>query len=399
MGIPHFEDLTPADLYEIIKDDLVITSKLDGSFIAFGYDADMRFYTERKSGQRYYSVEEWPLEGWCNGFRQAHVVLENYLERLHVAWNKAGRYARSTCEIIWGHQPNVVEYGAMNRILLHDNSNFSPDPFECNIGVTQLKSDGRKAWTVREDLKWSIQAIRTKKYKLAKEDIKGLLEWLDRPSIIAPYTRREVLEFKLNRRPTGYTKEAWQTTMPLIKAERELLRDNYFKKMTAIRKEILAYLNSHLYFETITTVTLGEGFVCVGHGGVIFKLINREWFKPANDFVHRARYALIGGRRPARSSFESRTRNWPLDKRLKRLEVLRRRYLVHHHKLKFTYNGGTRLGDLSYSDEIHDRVLMLFYDLRERLKDGRAGVQGEHSANLPGGDSSNITVAGPSVKS
>lgn len=398
MGIPHIEDLTPDQLEVITQAKLLrLTSKIDGSFLAFGVDADNQFYTERKGGQRYYHVEDWPMEGWSLGFRQAHVALENFLDALREL-GKAGRCSRATCEVILGSQPNVVEYTHDNQIVIHPGANFDSAAMTCVVSLGHMATDGREEWSTRHEIEWNISVLSVRDWKkFPTEEAQFILDWLDLPSRIKPYTMRQVLAFKFNRKPEGYTKEAWKTTLPLLKEERERVREAYAYHMGVLRRKCLVSLNQNISYETVPSHTMSEGYVVSGVDGTLFKIINREWFKPANDFVHWVRYALIGGRRPDRPSFESRTRHWALEKRLDRLEVLRQRYLRRRHELQFKHDAGPRVGDLHYSDEIHDRMLKLFYDLRERMKDGRAGLQRKHAANLPSGDTSDTGVAGRPV--
>ena len=399
MGIPHIEDLTPEELYDAMQGVLRSTSKIDGSFLAFGVDGDDRFYTERKGGQRYYSLDDWPQEGWCIGFRQAHVVLDHYVDYLRLL-ERIGRYGRATCEVVAGYQPNVVQYAYANGIILHPHKNFDAIPFEASISLNQIKTDGLTAWQERVESKWALQKINVRDWKsFPIKEGQDILEWLDLPSKVKPYSMRTVLAFKFNRRPDGYTKETWKTVQPLLKEERERIREAYAYRMGVLRRKAIQSLKEDIGYQNYHTNTLGEGFVVSTTTGNLFKIVDREWFTPANAFVHWVRYALIGGRRPVRSSFESRTRDWPLDKRLARLEVLRQRYLANYKKLKFTWPDDKRPGSLTYSDEIHERMLMLFYDLRERLKDGRAGIQRKHSANLTDRDSGDIALVGRSLES
>lgn len=392
MGIPHLEDLTPAQLEMVINSPRWLSTKLDGSFIAFGIDIQGRFYTERKNGQRFYDISEWPVEGWSAGFRQAHMVLENFME-VQQAIGEVGRGSYATAEILWGSQPNVVEYTSANNIVIHPGSNFdSRTNRSIKVATEVLKSDGRTAWKELSYREWSVQVQHERKSSVDFKEIHYILEWLDLPSRVKPYSMRQILDFKLNRRPEGYTQEAWKASVPLIKEERERLREAYRFKLDQLRKELLTEIRTSSY-NTIHTHNLAEGYVFRLENDFRFKLIYREWFGPANHFIHWVRYCLIGGRRPARPSFESRTRYWPLEKRLHRLDVLLDRYLAHHEKMTFRLEGYTSPASVSYSDEIHDRVLVLFYDFRERLKSGRTGVQRKHPTDSTSGDSSNPEVA------
>jgi hypothetical protein len=399
MGIPHIEDLTPDELEDVMAGMLRVTSKVDGSFLAFGFDEDFRFYTERKGGQRFYSLDDWSLEGWAVGFRQAHMVLENFMD-FHRDIGKAGRYARATSEIIWGTQPNVVEYTYSNSVIIHPGANFNSESFATDVALSQVVTDGVTGWTEQRYVKWRVTTIGVRDWKdFPIKEANTILDWLALPSKVKPYTKRQILGFKFNGKPVGYTKEAWRTTLPLLKEERGRIREAYTHRMGCLRRECLVSLNSNLHYETVDAHTKSEGFVISTVSGRLVKIINREWFKPANDFVHWVRYALIGGRRPARPSFSSRTMTWSKDRKLARLEVLRHRYLDNRDNLKFEWRGDLRVGNLTYSDEIHERVLMLFYDLRQRIENGRAGIQGNHEADLPSRDSTDLELVRESASS
>lgn len=387
MGIQHFDDLTPTQFLEAIATMDQFSSKFDGSFLAFGIDLQGRFFTQRKSGQCYYDISEWPEEGWANGFRQAHMVLDAFMD-YHQKMNAAGRGSLATCEVINGHQPNVVEHHSSNTIWIHPGSNFEFGNFHVDIAAKVLIPDSAAhIHKVIQPYKWWIRGISQndiKKYKFDSYDlVKDVKFWLEAPSSVLPYSKRRIIEFNLNTKPAGLTSKAWKNIKFLIKEERSKLREEFQTKLLNIKKKWMLNI-SNLSYRT------SEGVVVTGTSALTFKLVNREWFAEANRFVHWVKYALVGGRRPPRPSFDSRTKDWPIEKKLKRLEILRQRYLKHRHLLKKKINGQV----YEYDSELHERTLLLFHDLKERIKNGRTGIQRINTSYSTSRDTSDAAMAG-----
>ena len=78
-GIPHLEDLPPQKFLDVVENLAVytITEKLDGANLVFGFDNEGEFYTSRetKSGNRYYTAEQYEKRPGNNGFKLAHLAL------------------------------------------------------------------------------------------------------------------------------------------------------------------------------------------------------------------------------------------------------------------------------------------------------------------------------------
>ena len=376
MGIPHFEDLSISEVERVFSAEKhVITAKLDGSYLAFGIDLEGRFYTERKGGQRYYEEGSWPVEGWANGFRQAHMVLEAYMD-LAVQQGQAGRLYHETCEVLYGYQPNTVEYAKRNRLILHNRTSLvkTGDYYDAasyfEIRALKLHSaDGRSTSFEYPRNEWMVDGNCHLPIRLLEVDkLRPILEWSNGPSAIVPFSRGAILEINLNKRPVEFLPATWRAMVPDIKRERERLRERLREQLLELKSQLIAQSWWHAGNKST------EGFV-VNSDDFIFKMVNREWFAPVNHFNHRVRYALIGGRRPAKSSFSSRTRSWPMEKRLARLDVLRKRYLRYRsHVFREVYDPLSKTTTLlRYEGEVHERNLLLFHDLRQRILDGRTG--------------------------
>ena len=114
-GIDHFESLPHDKFIKTVKSlsDFIISEKLDGSNLVFGFDNDGKFYTSReaknKNGNRYHSVSDYSDRAADNGFKSAHAALEKVKSRLraHVQPGEA-----IETEVLFGRQPNAIVYGS-----------------------------------------------------------------------------------------------------------------------------------------------------------------------------------------------------------------------------------------------------------------------------------------------
>lgn len=388
MGIPHFEDMTPTQLLAYVSEPWTFSEKFDGSFILAGVDETGRFYTERKGGQRYYDVEDWPNECWANGFKQAHAHLDLAFEQGKMPANES-----ITFEILDCQRPNVIFYS--HHMIADDE--FVLVPHSENVKILTMGS-----WIFENEINTcSVKVLRTSDGLTANNQLevkslsnffnfgvkhnvsngtKDLMasmirEWLEANSQIEGLTRHELIELKLNRRPEQFTSEEWKKEKANIAAERDIARSIFKDQMRSMKK----YLYHQMESKSRIMIEGFCVFLAADQSKPIFKIVNRDFFTPANKFVHRVKDALVGGSRPPRPSFLSRTANWPVEKRLARLEVLRKRYLANHHRLSRTFydSYGERNHTIAYTDDLHQRMLMLFYDIRTRLIDGRASFQGQ----------------------
>jgi len=130
-GITHIED-QPLDKFirtvETIKDK-VVTEKLDGANLWFGLD-DSGLFTSREGKSpkkgRFYDVSDYPMISNYNGFRAAHLALEQVekIIREHLLLDDV-----IEIEILFGRQPNTVTYGAedKNFIVILRGVNETPE--------------------------------------------------------------------------------------------------------------------------------------------------------------------------------------------------------------------------------------------------------------------------------
>lgn len=394
MGIKHLSDLSPSNYLRVLQLEWNTSIKLDGSFIQFGLDEHGDFYTARKGNERYYDVDEWPDMPWCNGFRAAHVALHSFIDGLQ----EEGDFQPGDtfeAEIIWQHRPNTIMYQTNNMLAITK----SPVPFEfgddrkmsdrphwitsfggaCARVSVWATADGVELHKETRNQRWVIASVEhlhrgplfvRRMLEITQRQVHNELnDWLSMPTALEGVTRLQLLECKLNRRPDFVPEEMWRSParsvmVAQIKHYREQLQEHWSR---------LACFNSNTLLHRLADLLkLGseehEGFVARTPEGDVFKLVNRAEFSMANKLSHWVRYVLQGGSRPPKPSFMSRTKDWPVERRLARLETLRKRYIAQHKRLGYYGRDIT----VSYEDpDLHQRTLLLFAELRVRIAHGR----------------------------
>jgi hypothetical protein len=162
----------------------------------------------------------------------------------------------------------------------------------------------------------------------------------------------------------------WAELKEEIKTEKALLKESYDDILYDFIRSVFESFTRQGIGSVKSTTGLQEGFV-VQADDVTFKIVNREVFPDLNLFTHRVKYWIVGGRRPARSSFLSRTKDWPKAERLARLDMLLERYLKHHTKLTKEIHLLRKKWSIRYDGSLHLRTLGMFYDTRKRIENGR----------------------------
>ncbi len=125
-GIDHIESLPVDEFLHALENlsDFIVSEKLDGANLSFGFDMDGRFYTSReaKRGNRFYNVDDWEDKAAWNGFKSAHAALQKVTPLLRTELKKGDAVE---CEILFGRQPNAIAYGssyiAFLRMIIGDN--------------------------------------------------------------------------------------------------------------------------------------------------------------------------------------------------------------------------------------------------------------------------------------
>ena len=392
----HFHDLTPSRIRDSLNSGWRLSEKLDGSYMRGGFDADGRFYTLRKSNAVYYHLSDWPMKPWTNAFRAGHVVLEMLLTTARDMGYIQGEFWIDV-ELIHGTMPNSITYKNYdNNVIITASSDISRITiFESvlskshglftgaytryeymniiTIVTDQILSDtGESLRVERRKQEWKIYKNPSKIVPPQRFDsVRELETFLSTPLLICGrwIPSEIILELKLNVKPAFISDDDWKanrkTLIEEIRKRREAVREMFHARCQKVRREVEQTFS---VMERSSDNKMEGVVVEVEHSGDIFKLVSLEYFGKLNNFTHIVRYWLQGGRRPERPSFLTRTRHWPVEKRLERLEVLRRRYVKNKSKLKF-------LGTPYYLvNELDQRTLCTFAELKERITHGRDGI-------------------------
>ncbi len=113
-AITYLEDLDVTDFINLIKNisKQIISEKLDGTALTFGFDDEGEFYTTRsgKGSQdtMFYKASDWYISAASNGFKAAHAALKKQQDIIK-EFVKPGMAV--DIEILFGRQPNTIIYG------------------------------------------------------------------------------------------------------------------------------------------------------------------------------------------------------------------------------------------------------------------------------------------------
>ena len=394
VSIKHLEDLD-IDTLRLVTSDRSkwrASYKQDGSYLEFGWDETGRRFAGRKNAPRCYSYDDWPTELWANSFRSVHgfvsiimdALEEHYSPRIDLIFR---------CEILDSEVPNTIPethyiFGfTQNKYrlcILSNDGELQPGDIEIltkfrYINNLDVRYDSPDGLTLRLTpyMRWAAylhnatpMGLNTFKYiplGIDTDEFQSALNiWLDEPSF--RMSNYDILKLPLNKKPEQFKDENWSILKPQLKRAKEIAKAQLHSMVLDFKATVVKY--------PFTT----EGLV-VEYDDVVFKIVRREIFGNLNQYTHLVKYWLVGGRRPNRPCFLSRTKDWPKEKRLERLEVLRQRFLKHKEKIL------PKLPDsavyvqqqfieyqtrVSYAHgALFDRTMNLFYDTRKRIEHGR----------------------------
>lgn len=390
-GITHFEDLPLDQICEALDLNWIISEKLDGTFIEAGLDSQGVYYTRRKGGEPIYSVDSLPEECWTSTYRAAHMALAGLTEALYEADAiEPGQYFG--CEVMEGNQPNTAiykQYADITGVIYVTTTSFTPsttfyqivETYKASFHVNRLLSqDGNRIIQFDSMDRWDVKLNYVVGPDLIKKELSVnatrvkilLLDWLDDTSNVDGFTVREVLDINLGSKHPNTGNRKWTELRAELKRERARLQDKLNSLMCLFKDNALAVLLPYVRTQISHNGGIQEGIVVkMSNSDQPFKLVNRPEFTRLNLFTHQVKYWLTGGRRPARPCFLSRTKDWPKEKRLARLDVLLNRYLQNRFLLRASYRNNGKLHNMSYSGDLNQRTLNLFADVRKRIQDGR----------------------------
>ena len=314
-GIPHLEDLPPQKFLEVVENFAVctITEKLDGANLVFGFDNDGKFYTSRetKSGNRYYTAEQYESRPGNNGFKLAHLALANCEPGLLEVLDRGEAVE---VEVLYGRQPNAIIYGsnriAFLRMLPGDNGEapiqekihelndaFSEFITSRITGTIVTTRDGMDLYkqSVTEDWKFA-SAPTVDPVKFVAVQLEGLdayKQWLKDKQY--GMTHLEIINCKLNRikktdLPEGITKQCLkdirEVTREIAIAQQAQLKEQYLNQV--LRKIEPAYRDVQLEG---TERNIGvEGVVIRRPGiGELIKIVDKKNFTRINQFNYAIR--------------------------------------------------------------------------------------------------------------
>jgi len=386
-SIPHFEDLSAREIYESLDLNWSVSEKLDGSYLEAGLDDDGFFYSHRKGGERNYHVNDWPDECWAATYRIAHdmagMLIEALLKEQAIS---PGNYMGF--EIIHGNWPNVVRYNIQpphNGVMVITTISWKPSTTFYTVierfstfyrAPVRRSSDGITSQVVMEDQDWVIkpnpqivpELVQARLNPSAQRVRKVLDIWFPQESKVEGFTVAEILDINLARKHEKCGDRNWNDLRRELKRERDQLRES-FLSLTLLFKDAAYKVLVDEMPSVLGAGSRKEGVVVLTPRG-LFKIVNRDSFLESNLFIHRIKYMLVGGRRPVRPCFLSRTKDWSLEKRLLRLNTLLYRYMAHRNRLRLVEDYGYTQ-EIGYTGDLHQRMLNLFADTRKRIEDGR----------------------------
>lgn len=388
-SIPHYEDLSVGEIYDSLDLNWLASEKLDGTSLVAGLDEHGQFFTKRKGGEPVYDVEDWPDEIWAGTYRRAHTAVSCLIEAL-VKENAISNGNHIGFEILEGTLPNAIFYlppiKDVENFAVATHTNWTPSTALFDIlgsfvasghAITCHTTNGRDISMVNEPYRYRFMYNNTIGQDLIKSRLRPsamqtrmvLDSWLPEPSDIPGFTKREVLEISLTKKHPNAGDRNWNDLKKELVKERARLREA-FNSLALLFKDAAIRVIVNETYGIMGPGSYSEGAVVQTPNGT-FKLVDREAFMGLNRFVHWVKYAIVGGRRPARPSFLSRTKNWPKEKRLARLDELLTRYREGRYELHYSgrLNGRTVLSN--YSGDLHQRTLNMFADTRKRIENGR----------------------------
>lgn len=294
----HIEDLPLQEFVAAVGElnKLPATEKLDGSALMMGRDSQ-GIYTARDDSRRFYSEKDYPVIAPYNGFRSAmdaitkvSDVLEGILEDGDVL----------TMEILYGDQPNAIQYGRDDKsylILLSGKVNEVYGALKGRDIPVRVKnlttSDGITLEETQVDTVWEFshpQAVDMSGVPMAK--LTQLTEKLDgflsQESPIPDMSNGDILSRPLTKVP--------KEQRPAVKLARDeittVVNQEYRIPVKRILNEFVDNLPGNFGKDDGTDNSM-EGVV-VKRGDQLIKIVDKDEFTTINIFNHSMRNSLSG---------------------------------------------------------------------------------------------------------
>lgn len=259
-GITHIEDLPLEKFLNTVENlkDKIATEKLDGANLWMGVDEN-GFFTSRegksKRNARFYKVEDFPMVASYNGFRAAHLALEQVKSTITKVLQPGDMVE---LEILFGRQPNTVTYGAddLNYIVIlrgigTDTAKVDLlakklDNTTVNVNSTVISSpDGDELQFDDEQMAWEFTQVKPIDNSKINSSEAGMMlgelkAFLKKKNEAFPeMTNQEVAEVKLGSVPKD-EREAMKKERELVLAAimanfkmpiKEILLNNYVRNV------------------------------------------------------------------------------------------------------------------------------------------------------------------------
>ena len=218
-GISHLEDLPLGEFVSVLNrlSDLTGLEKVDGAQLWIGVDDDSQLYTSREGKRatttRFYSSDEWPKIADFNQFRAAHIVVEKLESEIKEVLFPG---ATVEVEVLFGGQPNTVNYGGKDQsfLVILRGAAGTPDSVADELAAklanrkvdvsvdTVASADGIELSNETVNTTFSIvspQKINLEKLKSEKlfQALQKLETFLNEKSEIKEYTNRELAVINL----------------------------------------------------------------------------------------------------------------------------------------------------------------------------------------------------------
>lgn len=287
MSLRHLEDLPITDFIDCLTniDKFVMSEKIDGSELCFGFDENNKFFTSReyKSGKRYYNDSDWPKLFWTTGFRSAHNYLKDFAHVFH-NYIKPGQLIE--VEVLFGNLPNTVDYDleGINRIVFLRGIN-------CNIDFTELHKElgyrpkhlwlkdvpvTHDAWTIETDIcqlhSWQIATIPATKAKELSLKVKCMLDGLKY------YTSGDILSVAQTR-ITNKNREYILSIRGTIQTYKDQIKNQLIEELvTSAKSKFSSAFSQTSWIEGYVFRNIETGFQ--------FKLVDKNKFTKINKEKH-----------------------------------------------------------------------------------------------------------------
>lgn len=329
----YLKDITKKDTNLLVSFGFQLTEKIDGSSFEFGIDSE-GYYSTKKGFIKCRSIEDWPDRYWATGYRSAHRMGQALLLS---KYNSDLTDIKITCELLLSRRQNTIEYNISNPTV---------------IVISQTKNI-----LTNETFSFPITELKTVNDSVVRET--RLVEW----NVVLLENTQLTLPIRLKKHYSSYATNSDAMYEPIKK---DVTNKTPAYQTGKIAKNLLDKLPKFVSSRTPKPL-FGptEGFVIKLSNDSSYKLLVDQEFKQANYFAYWVKFVVVGGRRPKKPSFLSRTKNWNLEKRLERLEQLKSKYLRNVDKLYRKYGDY----EVRYSDDLHTRMLAMFEDTKRTLEE------------------------------